>query len=576
MKKILNLILALAITIGVTPMGVFAEGTDPAEGTPTADDGYSSETNIDLNVEAATIDVTVPSSIDFIFNSDGSNTVPTNWKIENNGQVEVMVSSLNLASVNDWKLSSKAPTETNDKTIVLTIDNTLGTIAQDGLSATYFNDGSLKIAKDDSHTFELGVQRANFSKNIASSKAFTATLNFKYEEIKHTIYFNANDGTSEVTEATFKEGMTLAEAGVTLPTLTRTGYTFLGWYTSAEGGTQITADTVGLEENMTAVARWSVNSYTLTFNANEGTVDTESKTVVYGSEYGDLPTPTRDGYTFLGWFTQAEGGTQATSTTTMSNSNVEVFAQWKVKLMYGYKTYKTKDENNPLNKEPDYYHYATVDYDKEGGENGVDIIISNNSSENYYGAIENNELIFDLSDVLTYDNSDLKTANGKLQYYSLYYESASVNDSSYSGNHGYDLFGSEDGKTFEKISTLYTGNQYVYLIFGPYCRGYDRPNSIEKNTYNIYLYRSKEYKYFKISPLETTLSSLSYLHINKLNLAPVVSYTKYYSITEWDDLKIADYKTINGYKNWHSYMLMYSEDGGNTWDECENNICPVE
>ncbi len=45
--------------------------------------------------------------------------------------------------------------------------------------------------------------------------------------------------------------------------------------------------------------------FTITFNANGGSVSTSSKVVTYRSTYGDLPTPTRSGYTFLGWFSDA-------------------------------------------------------------------------------------------------------------------------------------------------------------------------------------------------------------------------------------------------------------------------------
>lgn len=45
----------------------------------------------------------------------------------------------------------------------------------------------------------------------------------------------------------------------------------------------------------------SCTYYTVTFDANGGNVDTESKEVLENSTYGDLPTPTRAGYTFMGW-----------------------------------------------------------------------------------------------------------------------------------------------------------------------------------------------------------------------------------------------------------------------------------
>jgi len=89
-------------------------------------------------------------------------------------------------------------------------------------------------------------------------------------------------------------------SAVTLPTPTRTGYTFNGWYTAADGGSKITS--YKPVTNTTLYAQWKANTYTVTFDANGGSCDTESINVTYGSIYGDeLPTPTRTGYTFGYW-----------------------------------------------------------------------------------------------------------------------------------------------------------------------------------------------------------------------------------------------------------------------------------
>ncbi len=71
-------------------------------------------------------------------------------------------------------------------------------------------------------------------------------------------------------------------------------------------------------------------TYTVTFNPNGGTVSTVSKTVTNGSPYGTLPTPSRTGYSFLGWFTAATGGTQITANTTVNlTANQTLYAQWE-------------------------------------------------------------------------------------------------------------------------------------------------------------------------------------------------------------------------------------------------------
>ena len=119
-----------------------------------------------------------------------------------------------------------------------------------------------------------------------------------------------------------------------LPTTTRTGYTFVGWFTQPTDGTQIVAgsdETKVPEEATTYYAHWDPNNYTVTFNATGGLTTTTSKTVTYASTYGDLPPPTRTGYTFIGWFTASTGGNKIESTTTVEiTANQTLYAQWSI------------------------------------------------------------------------------------------------------------------------------------------------------------------------------------------------------------------------------------------------------
>ena len=71
------------------------------------------------------------------------------------------------------------------------------------------------------------------------------------------------------------------------------------------------------------------NSVIVTFDPNGGNVTTNTKVVNYNSAYGDLPTPTRTGYKFDGWYTSATGGTAVNTTTIVSNSNAHtLYAHW--------------------------------------------------------------------------------------------------------------------------------------------------------------------------------------------------------------------------------------------------------
>ena len=64
------------------------------------------------------------------------------------------------------------------------------------------------------------------------------------------------------------------------------------------------------------------------FDTNGGSVDETGRFVAYGSAVGELPKPTRNGYTFDGWWTRKSGGTQVTPATKVT-ANVTFYAQWK-------------------------------------------------------------------------------------------------------------------------------------------------------------------------------------------------------------------------------------------------------
>ena len=75
--------------------------------------------------------------------------------------------------------------------------------------------------------------------------------------------------------------------------------------------------------------------YTVTFDANGGTCATQTKQINENGIMGALPEPTRFGYTFDGWFTQVDGGTQVTSSSTCTG-NTTLYAHWtRIVLLQG-------------------------------------------------------------------------------------------------------------------------------------------------------------------------------------------------------------------------------------------------
>lgn len=97
----------------------------------------------------------------------------------------------------------------------------------------------------------------------------------------------------------------------------------------------------------------AANTFTITFDANGGVCDTNSADTNAEGKLTNLPTPTRDGYTFDGWFTEATGGEKVTTSTTFSE-NATLYAQW------------SKDSSGDSGVTP------TPDPDKPGDDNNTD------------------------------------------------------------------------------------------------------------------------------------------------------------------------------------------------------------
>ncbi len=105
--------------------------------------------------------------------------------------------------------------------------------------------------------------------------------------------------------------------GVTLPVLTKTGYEFLGWFENDVKVDALTAKDYNL------VAHWQILKFTITYDPADGVLPTDA---VREFEYGQkvtLPTPTKDGYIFDGWF---ENGAKVT---VIANRSYNLVAHWK-------------------------------------------------------------------------------------------------------------------------------------------------------------------------------------------------------------------------------------------------------
>ena len=162
-----------------------------------------------------------------------------------------------------------------------------------------------------------------------SVPADVTTLTVQWTVPTYTVTLNAGDGTinsGNVTSYTYG-------VGATLPTdVTRTGYTFKGWYDNENlTGSPVTA--IGNTEmgNKEYWAKWEINQYTIIYDLAGGTVEGNPDTYTIKAGAFTLTNPTKSGYTFTGWSgTVLDGENNMTVTIpTGSTGNRTYTAHWR-------------------------------------------------------------------------------------------------------------------------------------------------------------------------------------------------------------------------------------------------------
>jgi uncharacterized repeat protein (TIGR02543 family) len=148
--------------------------------------------------------------------------------------------------------------------------------------------------------------------------------------LNYNVTFNTNGGNETIPDISVLDGTV---PGVNMPAdPTREGYYFYGWYTDDNVWSQpFTANT--LVTGVTQVyARWGTSEpvyVTITLDSDGGTGTPATIQAIQGEAAGDLPIPTKPGYTFDDWYTAADGGTRYDSTDTVTEATT-LYAKWTI------------------------------------------------------------------------------------------------------------------------------------------------------------------------------------------------------------------------------------------------------
>lgn len=170
-------------------------------------------------------------------------------------------------------------------------------------------------------------------KNIAPASDDEKELNNTVETIE--VSFVTNEAEENIEPMTVAKGGAL---GKQLPKPRKSGHTFEGWYKDQDcTGDKVTGETT-FDVNTTLYAKWTAtdptpgtgNQVTVTFDANEGTVNPSSMIVAKGETLnGRMPTPSKSGYTFVGWY-KDQNFTEENKVTngTKFEDNITLYAKW--------------------------------------------------------------------------------------------------------------------------------------------------------------------------------------------------------------------------------------------------------
>ena len=177
-------------------------------------------------------------------------------------------------------------------------------------------------------SMDINIKWSGVSKStISASGSISVPAKTSYK-----ITYNANGGSSTPSAQTKWHGTNITLAGA----ISRTGYSFGGWNTNSSGtGTNYSAGgTYSTNASATLYAKWTANTFTVSYNANGGSGAPGNQTKTYGVDLTLSTTkPTRTNYNFKGWATSASGSGSVAyqpGGTYTANAAITLYAIWEL------------------------------------------------------------------------------------------------------------------------------------------------------------------------------------------------------------------------------------------------------
>ena len=197
-------------------------------------------------------------------------------------------------------------------------------------------DVTLKNPTRTGYTFKGWYTDSSFKTKVtkvAKATGSDITLYAKWQANAFTVKFNANGGKGKMAsvKGTAPESLTLSKN-----TFTRAGYTFAGWNTDKKGNGTAYTDGDAIEmpnakngASITLYAQWYTPTYTISYELNGGENNNANPETYNVTKDVILKNPTRQGYTFLGWYKDAAYKTKVTKVVKTTGSDITLYAKWQ-------------------------------------------------------------------------------------------------------------------------------------------------------------------------------------------------------------------------------------------------------
>lgn len=248
-----------------------------------------------------------------------------NYFVEGDANDGSITESINISLTEDTFTGSNGsiiPVTVNNLPDGLTASVTRTSATTAELSLTGNADNNSK--SDSINNLEIIFPDSAFTGNNAGLVVGAATFNLEIRFNHFAISYNLDGGLNNAANPKDYEQGT---ESITLENPTKAGYVFTGWYDLATGGNKITQLDTTDGGNVTVYARW-IAVINITYSLAGGINNPDNPAQYYEGTKINLKAPTREGYQFDGWFTQAIGGNLKFSIPETNTENMTLYARW--------------------------------------------------------------------------------------------------------------------------------------------------------------------------------------------------------------------------------------------------------